>query len=203
MTTRRYEKRKRKAKEEATRQRIVAATSALHEEVGPARTTVTAIANRAGVARPTVYQHFPDEQALFGACAAHFAAEHPAPDPRTWNAIDDPVDRLRKALEETYAHYAATEQMTANVVRDAELLPALRDVLEADEGPYQEEVTRALSAGWGLRGQRRKALFAVLGLALDFGTWQRLVSAGGLTGAQAAETMADMAALVAGRGRDT
>lgn len=199
MTTRRYEKRRRKELEEATRDRIVAATVALHEEVGPARTTVTAIAERAGVARPTVYKHFPDERALFGACGAHVAEAHPAPDPAAWAVIDDPVVRLRTGLEATYAYYAATEQMTAHVVRDLALLPALREVVEATEGPYVEEVVRVLGAGWSVRGVARRKLLAVLGLALDFGTWQRLVSDGGLTGPQAAATMADLAGLVAGR----
>jgi AcrR family transcriptional regulator len=199
MTTRRYEKRKRKANEEETRRRIIGATTALHEEVGPARTTITAIAARAGVARPTVYQHFPGERALFGACAAHFAENNPAPDPGPWREIADPVDRLRTALEATYEYYALTERMTANVVRDAELLPALREVMEDTEGPYEEEVRRVLSVGWDIRGQRRKTLRAVVGLALDFVTWQRLVPDGGLTGAQAAATMAETAGLVAGR----
>jgi AcrR family transcriptional regulator len=199
MTTRRYEKRKRKANEEETRQRIIGATSSLHEEVGPARTTITAIADRAGVARPTVYQHFPDERTLFGACAAHFAERNPAPDPGPWKEIADPVTRLRTALEEIYGYYAATERMTANVVRDAELLPALREVLADAEGPYEEEVGQVLASGWGVRGGARKRLLAVLGLALDFVTWQRLVPDGGLTGPEAAATMAGLAAQVAGR----
>lgn len=182
-----------------TRERIIAATSALHEEVGPARTTVTAIAARAGVARPTVYQHFPNDESLFGACAAHFAEKHPAPDPRHWTKIDDPVDRLRTALEEMYAYYAATERMTENVVRDAGLLPALREIVDEEERPYLEEVGRVLAGGWGARGRHRKTLRAVLGLALDFATWQRLVSDGGLTGSQAAVTMTGLAAQAAGR----
>jgi AcrR family transcriptional regulator len=33
--------------------------------------TITAIAQRAGVQRHTVYSHFPDEQSLFRACVAH------------------------------------------------------------------------------------------------------------------------------------
>lgn len=199
MASRRYEKKKRKVQEAETRQRIVAATSELHEEVGPARTTVTAIAERAGVARPTVYQHFPDERELFGACAAHFSERHPPPDSGEWQKVKDPHERLRKALAETYEYYASTERMTANVVRDAALLPALGEVLEKDEGPYFEEVSRVLATGWGVRGQRRQRLMAVLGLALDFGTWQRLVSEGGLSAEQAAETMAGTVALAADR----
>ena len=196
--SRRYEKRKRKVQEEQTRERIVAATSALHEEVGPARTTVTAIAERAGVARPTVYQHFPDDKALFGACAAHFSERNPPPDPGEWARIKDPVERLKTALERTYGYYAATERMTANVVRDAPLLPALRSVLEEDEGPYVEEVMRVLLSGWGVRGKRRAKLAALLTLAVDFLTWQRLVSDGGLTGAEAADVMVGAASRIAG-----
>ena len=54
---------------------IVAAAVALHGRVGPANTTVSAIAEAAGATRVTVYPHFPDEDALFAACTSHWAAQ--------------------------------------------------------------------------------------------------------------------------------
>src|SRR5215210_5297504 len=100
-----YTKRRRAQLEEDTRRRITAATVELHREVGPANTTISAVAERAGVQRLTVYRHFPDERALLGACSAHWRAGHPAPDPSPWPPIEDPEDRLRTAIAAFYAYY--------------------------------------------------------------------------------------------------
>ena len=48
-TTRRYQLRKRADAMEATRRRITEAALELHGTIGPARTTMTAVAERAGV----------------------------------------------------------------------------------------------------------------------------------------------------------
>ena len=79
-STRRYELRKRADAMEATRRRITEAAMELHGSVGPARTTMSAVAERAGVQRQTVYRHFANDEELLGACSAHFAALHPWPD---------------------------------------------------------------------------------------------------------------------------
>src|SRR6478752_2631839 len=125
---RKYELKQRAEHVADTRRRIVEATVALHEQIGPARTTVSAIAERAGVQRLTVYRHFPDERSLFEACSGHWAAHNPAPDPSTWVALDDPEERLRVALIEIYAFYRATEGMTGNLLRDFPDSPVLQEV---------------------------------------------------------------------------
>jgi AcrR family transcriptional regulator len=191
--TRKYEKKQRAEQEEATRARIAAATAALHEEVGPARTTIKEVAERAGVTRPTVYKHFPDELALFAACSAHFVQSIPPPDISAWAAVRDPEERLRQALGDMYGHYGRTEAMTGNVRRDAESMPALRQVLDQGWQPFLDASLEILAAGWGVRGARRKRLLATLDLALDFGTWRRLVRVSGLSDAEAADLMVELA----------
>src|SRR5919197_5438087 len=157
MNTRRYELKERARRQEETRRRIVDATVALHREVGPARTTVSEVARRAGVGRVTVYNHFPDDASLLGACSARFIASHPPPDPSAWAAIADPDARLRAALGEVYAHYRENEAMLANVRRDAALIPALAEVLGSAEAVAHEAAMReALLAGRGARGARRR-----------------------------------------------
>src|ERR687883_457977 len=121
-----YRKRRRAELEERTRRRITEATVELHREVGPARTTISAVAERAGVQRLTVYRHFPDERSLLGACSAHWREGHPAPDPSPWPAIADPDERLRTALAAFYAYYASDEGLMAKIRRDAAVMPALR-----------------------------------------------------------------------------
>jgi AcrR family transcriptional regulator len=185
---RRYKLKRRAEKQEETRRRIVEATVGLHESVGPAWTTVSAVAERAGVERLTVYRHFPDERSLLDACSAHWVATNPAPDPTPWRKIRDPEERLAEALGEIYAFYGRTEHMMANLVRDAPKIPALAELL-ASYGQYLAAARDILAAGWGARGKRRELLLAALGHALDFATWRSLVRGQGLDRDLAVEFM--------------
>jgi AcrR family transcriptional regulator len=175
--TRKYEMRERAHQVARTRARIAAVTAELHEEVGPARTTVAEIARRAGVERLTVYRHYPDELALFGACQAHFLAEAPPPDPRVHSGVADPDARLEAVLADLYGWYREHRRMVRNVTRDAELLPALDEAL----APQREAMGRAvelLLRGRGLRGRRRALVGTALELVLSFRTWEALTVAG-------------------------
>ena len=184
MAGRKLQLRARAVRMAETRRRIVEAAYGLHCTLGPARTTISAIAERAGVQRHTVYQHFPDELALFGACTAHGLAIDPPPDPTAVGAIEDPRARLRATLAQLYGYYRRNESLLSNTARDEpELLQRMRDAgIEWREVPeavrrYSElrvELRNALVAGWPVRGARRSHLNAVLGLALDFGTWRAL-----------------------------
>lgn len=189
-TKRTYELKERARKQAETRRRIVEATAALHREIGPARTTVAEVARRAGVQRLTVYNNFPDERDLFGACSAHFIAQNPPPDPGAWAAIEDPRERLRAALRETHAWYRSERAMLFNIERDVALLPALSEVVNAGRAPRDAAIRQILSAGWGARGARRRRLLAAIGLAVSFGAWDHLVAAEGLGDEDALEVLA-------------
>jgi AcrR family transcriptional regulator len=167
-----YRKRKRALSELETRQRITEAAVDLHQTVGPARTSVKAIAERAGVDRATVYRHFPDEQALFNACTSHYYARHPMPDPSDWMAITDPDKRLRAALADLYSWYSETEEMLATGIRDIEHVPA--ESRQAFLG-YFEAVRAALLAGRRERGRARRRIAGAIGHAISFQTWHSLV----------------------------
>lgn len=189
--TRRYELKRRAEKQEETRRRITAAAVELHESVGPAGATISAIADRAGVQRLTVYRHFPDERALFEACTAHYQAENPPPDPVSWTWIPDPEERLRRALAEVYAYYRRTEPMMSNSVRDLPLKPVLFEIL-APFFEHWERMRKTLAVGWKVRGKRRELLLTALAHALDFQTWRSLVHQQGLDDEQAIELMVCM-----------
>lgn len=171
---RKYELKKRAAEMAETRRRITEAAIELHGTVGPARTTLSGVAERAGVQRHTLYRHFPSEEALFGACSSHYFATHPLPDLEDWRAIGDPHARLALALDELYAYYERTEPMLGNVLRDAELVDAVRRTLEPLEA-YLAEAVGILAADRPARGRRRQTLMAALRHALDFHTWRSLV----------------------------
>lgn len=192
MRTRPYRLKRRAERQAETRQRIVEAVVALHQEIGPARTTISAIAERAGVERLTVYRHFPDEAQLFAACSAHFRAETVPPDPATWEGIRDPRVRLRTALLALYAYYRRGEPMIANVRRDAPQLPALAAVLDSWNA-FVDTVHERLLEGWKVRGRTRTRLAAALAHALRFETWQSLARVERLGDADAAELMVGLA----------
>jgi AcrR family transcriptional regulator len=183
-TKRKYELKKRAAEMAETRRRITEAAVHLHGTIGPARTTVSAVAEQAGVQRHTVYRHFPSDADLYGACSAHYFTAHPPPDPGPWRAIGDPRQRLARALDELYAFYEQTEAMFSNVFRDIELVDSLAPTIV----PFQHRLAEAaeiLAVGWRARGRRRQLLAAALRHVLDFHTWRSLTASGQVTRAEA------------------
>src|SRR4051794_33300540 len=189
---RKYELRARAEQQEQTRRRITEATVELHRTVGPARTTISAIAERAGVQRLTVYRHFPDERDLLAACSAHWLAADPPPDPGAWTAVADPRARLRRALRELYGFYEREEAMLANVDRDAPDMPALAAV--ADRSGFEAASATVLARGW----PRRRAVRAAIGHALAFATWRSLRREQGLPPQACVDLMAALVSAAAG-----
>jgi AcrR family transcriptional regulator len=196
-TKRRYEKRARAAAEEATRLRIIDAAIDLHGTTGPARTTISAIAERAGVRRATVYRHFPDERALFLGCSGTWAERNPVPDPATWTAIADPAARLEAALEALYGWYEQVEPMLTKVLRDMDAVPVIEE-MQTGRRAYLAAVEDGLASGWGVRGRAATRLRAAIALALDFFAWRTLHERG-LGRADATAVMTAAVAAVAGR----
>lgn len=166
---------------------------ALHEQHGPAETTISQIAQRAGVQRQTVYRHFPDDAELLAACSHRWASQHPPPEPAPWLELHDPLERLDRALLDLYASYRATEAMTAHVLRDAPRLPALAELI-APLHEYMAQVRQILLAPFELEGRRRDQLESLLDLATSFSAWQQLTRGQGLDDAQAAHLFRELAA---------
>jgi AcrR family transcriptional regulator len=178
-----YRKRKRAELEEETRLRIAEATMELHGLVGPAKTTVSAVAERAGVQRATVYRHFPDDEALIGACSAHWVSLNPPPDIGAWAEIPDVDERLRTGLREMYDWYERTERMTELLNRDRAAVPALDERLR-DRDAYLAAALEIL-----VRGRRRRVSRAAIAHALEFESWQSLVRRQGLDRDEAIELL--------------
>jgi AcrR family transcriptional regulator len=201
-----YNLKKRAERQQETRLRIARATLELHEILGPALTTRSAIAERAGVSRPTVYSHFPDELSLGKACSSLEMSDNPLPDPRPWQEIGDPEERLRVALGELYAYFRRREGLWANILRDLEM-PYTDDAPEAQEVNAEimepillhwERMKETLAAGWGPSDSPPGSLRSAIGLALDFQTWRAMTRTQGMSDEQAIELMVGMVRCAAG-----
>jgi AcrR family transcriptional regulator len=184
---RKYELKRRAERKAETRKRIVEAAVELHGSLGPARTSVAAIAQLAGVERPTIYRHFPTEAELFRACSSHHWEADPPPDPEPWRQIADPDQRLRVGLEAMYAYYERNELRLWNILRDAEDSLIVRQ-FAAHRVAHRERVQDVLCSGWGARGRRATRLRATVGHALDYFAWRSLRRQG-LGSAEAADLM--------------
>jgi AcrR family transcriptional regulator len=185
--------RRRAEQMDQTRQRIVEATVELHGSVGPASTTIAAIADRAGVTRLTVYRHFPDQGALFSACSAHWASRQQLPDPGAWSQIGDPAARLRAGLGDLYRFYRAGAGMLTHIHRDLAALPEEHQRALRDGDTYFRDV---LTAPFGGTDGAHHRLRAVIGHAISFWTWRSLCIDQGLTDTEAVGAMTGMALAV-------
>jgi AcrR family transcriptional regulator len=176
--SRKYSLKARAETQAETRRRIVAATSELHDEVGPARTTVAEIARRAGVSRLTVYNHFPNEKELFAACSDHWLAQNPPPDPSAALALANPAERMRAVLAAFYRWYRKSARGQENLQRDRLVIPALDALMRIRMDKRRSNLADALTAGFKPAARSAKGLRAAIALALDFWTWRRLAGEG-------------------------
>ncbi len=182
--TRRYELNRRAERLAEMHQRIVEATVGLHASVGPAQTTISAIAERAGVQRHTVYAHFRDERELFAACSAHWAVLHPFPDPARWTGIADPEQRLRAALDAVYQWYESVGHDLEIFKRDSGVHSTTAELVSR-----RERALLSLRDGLAAGRSRRKTVRAAIGHALELETWHSLSQRHGLTRKQAVDAM--------------
>jgi AcrR family transcriptional regulator len=178
-----YTLKRRAESQAATRRRIVEAAIELHGTVGPARTTISMLAERAGVQRHTLYAHFPDEMSLLLACSKQHLEREPLPDADGWSAIDDRQERLRIGLRAIYGWYARNGELTGCVLRDAEYDPLTREIAGLSFGPPMARYEEVLGAGLTAKQA------AMLHLAISFYTWRTLVTEAGLAQQEAVDMM--------------
>jgi AcrR family transcriptional regulator len=173
MKKRKYTQKRRAEQQARTRAEIVEAAMTLHEELGPAGTSIKAVAERAGVQRATVYRYFPDDHSLFEACTSHWLALHPPPVEADWSAIQDAGQLSHAALLAFCRYYRSTEQMWQGAYRDVEQVAALQGPMAQFEA-YLDQVRDNLLAAWEAKGARCKRLSVTLRHGLRFSSWQSL-----------------------------
>ncbi|MEO6713031.1 MAG: TetR/AcrR family transcriptional regulator [Mycobacteriales bacterium] len=193
-TNRGYRMAKRGESVAQTRQRIVDAAVTLHGTLGPAATTIAAIAAEAGVTRLTVYRHFPDLDSMFAACSARWMSQQQPPRPDHWTLIHDPVERLAVALADVYRFYRDAQAMLALVVRDAAQIPTAQ---RNDNAAMNAQMCGVVMAGFRVRtGPRRRRIEAAVGHVMAFGTWESLCVEQGLDNDDAVDLAVTMVTAV-------
>jgi AcrR family transcriptional regulator len=175
MEKRKYTLKRRAEQQRETRERIVDAAMALHEELGPAETTISAVADRADVQRLTVYRHFANDRELFGACTSKWLNDHPPPDAPAAAPGGEPAKSTHATLLAVYRYYRNTERMWTVVYRDLAKVPAMAEPMAAFER-HLDGIGKRLLSAWSPR--RSKRLIATLRHALRFATWQSLADQG-------------------------
>lgn len=183
--TRTYTLKRRAEQQAETRQRIVEAAVELHGSLGPAQTTVSMVAERAGVQRHTFYAHFPDEKSLLMACSGFAIERDPLPDPAPWRSMEDPDKRLRAGLRAIYDWFERNADLTACVLRDAEHHALVREVTALRFGRPMAMIREVLGAKLNDRQ------CALLDVSLSFFTWRTLVRERGMKPAAAVTAMTE------------
>jgi AcrR family transcriptional regulator len=178
---------------EATRRRIAEAAFELHSTIGPAQTTISAVADRAGVQRHTVYHHFPDMTSLMQACTEHGMRVTGIPVAATWRAVEDPAGRLRHGLTELYTYYRANARLLGNVIRDMPLTAHFggQDAFV----DHMAGLFSALALGWPGDSDVQRRRMAAIGHAMSYETWRSLTGQG-LQDREAVDLMAGLVATV-------
>lgn len=177
MKKRKYTKTRRAEQQHETRERIVQAAVMLHEQLGPANTSIKAIAEKASVQRLTVYRHFPDDASLFEACTSHYFGLHPPPNMGDWAEIENASERCHTALLAFYRYYRQTQKMMAVAYRDLDKIEELQKPMGQFEG-YIDQVSDDLLKTWGQTRTIKNQLRITLRHALRFSTWQSLQKTG-------------------------
>jgi AcrR family transcriptional regulator len=178
-----YTLKKRAEQQAETRQRIVDAAVDLHSTIGPSATTLSMIAEKAGVQRHTLYAHFPDERSIFMACSGLAHERDPSPTSDLWRGIADQTERLTTALTDIYGWYGRNASLLSNVMRDVERHPMVQEIQRTRVAPIRKGWHDLLAKG--LSASQR----AMLHLALGFHTWRALVPEAGLTQDAAVKAM--------------
>jgi len=176
MSTRKYTKTRRAQQESQTRERIVEALVELHQELGPANTSVKAVAEKAGVQRLTVYRYFPDEVSMLQACSTHWWGLNPPPGIDQWANIENSADRCAAAFTAFYRYYHQTEDMWKKLYRDVGEIESLKKIMMQYEN-ILDDIRDDLLAAWKAKGKRKQQLSLTIRHCLAFSTWQSLKEA--------------------------
>ncbi len=141
-----------------TRRQITEAAVRLHTTIGPSETSISGVAEEAGVTRLTVYRHFADIDVLFAACRAHFRAENPIPDPAAWSGVGGLEPRARAGLTAMYGWFADHAEPLFPLYRDMTAMPRITQEAMRDDNRCLSELLLGSDVPRGEAGRRLRAV---------------------------------------------
>jgi len=194
MTPRAYRARRRPERTAATRDRIKTAVHELLAEGGFHEATVEEVADRAGVARATIYQHFGSRLELVDAICETFDANPALLELRDLVELDDPDEALAKTIASTIRFWSSEDAVLRQLYGVAAIDPAAEDLVDrqrADRRGEYERLVRNLAGAGRLRVPERQALTLLLVLS-SYETYRELRAAG-LSDQQATTFLQDRA----------
>ncbi len=191
MTPRAYTLSRRALSQQETRERILEATVALHAQKGSIATSYAEIAQRADVAVPTVYKHFPDRGALLAGCTAHASKDAPALGPQVLEGVDGAPARLRALFDAAYRRHEYLEPWMR--WREDRIDPDLAAIFAPMGAAMRSLIEAAIASGKRSPPKAAVALATTLG---EYSAWESLVRGNGLTTSEAAELAAETVAAV-------
>ena len=170
MAKRSYSMQRRAAFEAKTRERIVRATVELHAKHGGLGTSYAMIAKRAEVAPQTVYNHFPELGALFGACTRHVLDRAPPIGMETFRSGRSPVARLGLLAAAVFARHAFLTPWMRISWYEAALIPEMGAILARGNGILRQLIAAAIAPDREPTAGFVDAAFVLL----DYPAWQEL-----------------------------
>jgi AcrR family transcriptional regulator len=185
-----YRPRGRTKRSKETRARIMDATRALLDEGEFHKTSVEDVAERAGVSRATVYQHFPSRLELVDAICDTFAENPALLALRDTVALPDPAQALDETIANTVRFWSSEDKVLQQLYGATAIDPAARDLVErqlSDRRGEMQRLARHLDEAGGLRrGVDRRGALAQLMVLTGYGSYRELRQ-DGLSDAKAIE----------------
>jgi AcrR family transcriptional regulator len=170
---RQYQMKKRATARDETRERIVRATMALHDEQGVATTSFADVAQRAGVGAATVLRHFPTVSSLVAACGQHVAAEMRPPSPsdaaEIFQGLTTTHSRLERLVNELDAFYSRGSRRLIAAANDRDRVPELDHFLKLVDAGIEAQIKEAAADE-----EPTEQLIGVLIALCDVSVWQRM-----------------------------
>jgi len=160
-TTRTYRARRRSNRSEQTRDRITSAVRDLLAEGTFHESTVEEVAERAGISRATLYQHFRSRVDLVDAICDTFAVNPALIEVRAAVELADPEAALAETMAHCVGFWSSEDSVLTQLYGVTAIDPAARDLVERqreDRRGEMKRLARHLHATGRLRssiGQRR------------------------------------------------
>ncbi|HWG08298.1 MAG TPA: helix-turn-helix domain-containing protein [Solirubrobacteraceae bacterium] len=177
-----YRGRRRSNRSVQTRQKIVDAVRTLLAEGAFHEATVEEVADRAGIARATLYQHFRSRLDLIDPICDTFDANPALLRVRETVALDDADAALAETVEQCVRFWSSEQAILVQLYGVAAIDPAAQDLVDRQRADRRGEMSRLIrhlrGAGRLQPGLSERRALGLLMMLTAFETYRELRNAG-------------------------